>query len=386
MEETYHVTFSEYDEAISESTTEGDEINFNENRSFLNDEFLVIRNKVSQYSGNDDYFPYDLNPSDEHPKFTIANDHPIINEHDDSKSVKDLGIAEDQVSTIIEPVNNIKHSTTIISPSAAVFINPPVLHDRWSREKHIELVNILGEPQAWVTTRSRISNSEVASTHECLYVNFLSKIEPKKLIEALEEEGWIIAMQKELNQFERNKTWKNKMDEHGVVVKNKSRLFAQGYNQQEGIDYDETFAPVARLKAIRIFLAYAAYIGFMVFQMDVKSSFLNGKISEEVYVQQPPGFESSGFPNHVCKLDKALYGLKQASRAWYETLSKFLLQYKFVKDLLKKYDLADSASVKCLMLPPNNLGPNELGVSVSETLFNDMIGSLMYLTASRPDI
>ncbi|GJV77119.1 hypothetical protein Tco_1508703 [Tanacetum coccineum] len=201
----HHVTFSEYDEAISKSSTEGDEINFNENRSFFDDEFLVLRNKVSQYSGNDDYFPYELNPSDEHPKFTIANDHPVINEHDDSESVEDLGIAEDQVSTIIEPLNNIKHSTTIISPSAAVFINPPVPHDRWSREKHIELVNILGEPHAWVTTRSIISDYEVASTHECLYVNFLSKIEPKKPIEALEEEGWIIAMKEELNQFEKNK-------------------------------------------------------------------------------------------------------------------------------------------------------------------------------------
>ncbi|GJR50031.1 retrovirus-related pol polyprotein from transposon TNT 1-94 [Tanacetum coccineum] len=142
-------------------------------------------------------------------------------------------------------------------------------------------------------------------------------------------------MQEELNQFERNKVWtlvpkphgktiigtkwiwKNKMDENGIVIKNKARLVAQGYNQQEGIDYEETFAPVARLEAIRIFLAYAAYMGFMVYQMDVKSAFLNGKISEEVYVQQPPGFESSEFPNHVCKLDKALYGLKQAPRAWY---------------------------------------------------------------------
>ncbi|GJR36626.1 retrovirus-related pol polyprotein from transposon TNT 1-94 [Tanacetum coccineum] len=280
---------------------EGDEINFNENRSFLDDEFLVIRNKVSQFSGNDDYFPY------------VPTHDPL--------STNNISIPDtDQVSTIIELVNNIKHSTTIISPSAAVFINPPVPHDRWSREKHIELVNILGEPQAGVTTRSRISNSEAASTHECLYVNFLSKIEPKKLIKKLyKKRDGFIAMQEELNQFERNK--------------NKARLVAQGYNQQEGIDYDETFAPVARLEAIRIFLAYAAYTGFMVFQMDVKSAFLNGKILEEVYVQQPPGFESSEFPNHVCKLDKALYGLKQAPRAWYETLSKFLLQYKFVKDL-----------------------------------------------------
>ncbi|GKC11454.1 retrovirus-related pol polyprotein from transposon TNT 1-94, partial [Tanacetum coccineum] len=120
------------------------------------------------------------------------------------------------------------------------------------------------------------------------------------------------------------------MDEEGVVTKNKARMVAQGYNQQEGIDYEETFAPVARLEAIRIFLAYAAYMGFVVYQMDVKSEFLNGKILEEVYVQQPLRFESSEFPDHVCKLDKALYGLKQAPRAWYETLSTFLIQHKFV--------------------------------------------------------
>ncbi|GKF80801.1 retrovirus-related pol polyprotein from transposon TNT 1-94, partial [Tanacetum coccineum] len=151
-------------------------------------------------------------------------------------------------------------------------------------------------------------------------------IEPKKLIKALEEEGWIIAMQEKLNQFEKNKVWtlvpkphgktiigtkwiwKNKMDENGVVIKNKARLVAQGYNQQEGIDYEETFVPVARLEAIRIFLAYAAYMGFMVYHMDVNSAFLNGKISEEVYVRQPHGFESTEFSNHVCKLYKALYG------------------------------------------------------------------------------
>ncbi|GKA51325.1 retrovirus-related pol polyprotein from transposon TNT 1-94 [Tanacetum coccineum] len=147
-------------------------------------------------------------------------------------------------------------------------------------------------------------------------------------------------MQEELNQFERNKVWtlvpkpygktiigtkwiwKNKMDEHGVVTKNKAILVAQGYNQQKGIDYEETFAPVARLKAIRIFLAYAAFIRFTVYQMDVKSAFLNGKISEEVYVQQPPGFESSKFPNYVCKLDKTLYRQKQVPRAWYQANPK----------------------------------------------------------------
>ncbi|GKC79261.1 retrovirus-related pol polyprotein from transposon TNT 1-94 [Tanacetum coccineum] len=112
------------------------------------------------------------------------------------------------------------------------------------------------------------------------------------------------------------------MDENGVVTKNKARLVAHGYNQQEWIYYEETFASVARLKAIRIFLAYVAYMGFRVYQMDVKSAFLNGKISKELYVQKPPRFESSKFPNYVCKMDKALYGLKQAPIAWYQTNPK----------------------------------------------------------------
>ena len=98
----------------------------------------------------------------------------------------------------------------------------------------------------------------------------------------------------------------------------------KGYSQQEGIDYDETFAPVARLEAIRIFLVYAAHKKFKVFQMDVKSSFLNGKLEEEVYVEQPPGFVDLKNPDYVYRLDKALYGLKQAPRAWYETLAQFL--------------------------------------------------------------
>jgi len=111
-----------------------------------------------------------------------------------------------------------------------------------------------------------------------------------------------------------------------MVVRNKARLVAQGYSQQEGIDYEETFAPVARLEAIRIFLAFAASKGFKLYQMDVKSAFLNGFIEEEVYVKQPPGFESPKFPDRVFKLQKALYGLKQAPRAWYARLRAFLLK------------------------------------------------------------
>nr|GEV22080.1 retrovirus-related Pol polyprotein from transposon TNT 1-94 [Tanacetum cinerariifolium] len=114
-------------------------------------------------------------------------------------------------------------------------------------------------------------------------------------------------------------------------VRNKARLVTQGYRQEEEIDYDETFTLVARLESIRIYLAYFAYMGFVVYQMDVNSAFPNEKLSKEVYVQQPPGFESIEFPNYLCKLDKALYGMKQAPRAWYETLSKFFIQHKFVR-------------------------------------------------------
>ncbi|GJV88498.1 retrovirus-related pol polyprotein from transposon TNT 1-94 [Tanacetum coccineum] len=153
-------------------------------------------------------------------------------------------------------------------------------------------------------TRAMVKELSPASAHECLFVDFLSEEEPKKVSEALQHPGWVDVMQEELNQFARNKVW--------TLV---PAPYAQGYNQQEGIDYDETFAPVARLEAIRIFLAFATYMNFIVYQMDVKSAFLNGKLKEEVYVKQPPGFESSEFPNHVCKLDKALYGLKQAPRA-----------------------------------------------------------------------
>ncbi|GJT83912.1 hypothetical protein Tco_1058254 [Tanacetum coccineum] len=210
-------------EAISKSSTEWDEVNFNEIISFLDDEFIVPRSSVTQSSGNNDYFPYvpaydplftnnifipdPITPSDpitstdpitssepiiissKSPEFTTADDHPVLNEHDDSKLAEDLDIAEDHVSIIKDPISEAEPSTTKVSPSTEVFSNTPIPQDRCSRKKHIELVNILGEPQAEVTTRSRIRDSKAASAHECLYVNFLSEIEPKKLIEALEEEG-----------------------------------------------------------------------------------------------------------------------------------------------------------------------------------------------------
>ncbi|GKD99080.1 retrovirus-related pol polyprotein from transposon TNT 1-94 [Tanacetum coccineum] len=226
IKETYHVTFREDDEAITQSSIEGDEINFNENISFPDDEFLIPRSKVSLSSGKDDYFPYvptydllstnnitildpiistdtptpcDLNSPDESPEFTIGDDHPIHNEFNNIESSDNHEPAKVQDSVINEPISEAEPSPTNISPSAEVFINTHVPQERWSREKHIDLVNIICKPLVGVTTRSRYRDSEAASTHKCLYVNFLLEIEPKKLIEALEEEGWIIAMQEELN-------------------------------------------------------------------------------------------------------------------------------------------------------------------------------------------
>ena len=141
-----------------------------------------------------------------------------------------------------------------------------------------------------------------------MFVNFFSLIEPKKIDETLQDADWINAIQEELQQFERNKVWtlvskpsgksiigtrwvfRNKMDENEIVIRNKARLVAQGYRQEEGIDYDETFTPVARFEAIRLFLAFATHKNFKVYQMDVKSTFLNGELQEEVYVMQPSGF------------------------------------------------------------------------------------------------
>jgi hypothetical protein len=153
-------------------------------------------------------------------------------------------------------------------------------------------------------------------------------------------------MQEELNNFKRNEVWSlvprpkqnivgtkwvfcNKHDEYGVVTRNKARLVAKGYAQVVGLDFEETFAPIARLESIRILLAYVDHHSCKLFQLYVKSAFLNGPIKEEVYVEQPPGFEDDRYPNHVYKLSKALCGLKQAPRALYECLRDFLISNAF---------------------------------------------------------
>ncbi|GJT87426.1 putative ribonuclease H-like domain-containing protein [Tanacetum coccineum] len=178
--------------------------------------------------------------------------------------------------------------------------------------------------------------------------------EPKKISEALKDDCWVEAIQEELLQFRLQQVWilvdlphgakvigkkwvyRNKRDERGVVVRNKARLVAQGHRQEEGIDYDEVFAPVARIKAIRLFLAFASFMGFIVYQMDVKSAFLYGIIDEEVFVSQLPCFVDPAHPKKVYKVVKALYGLHQAPRAWYATLSTFLERHGYRRGTIDK--------------------------------------------------
>lgn len=258
--------------------------------------------------------------------------------------------------------------------------------------------------------------------------------------------------------------FKNKKDEDGVVVRNKARLVANGYKQQEGVDYGETFAPVARIEAIGIFLAYATHKSFTVYQMDVKTAFLNDILKEEAYMSQPEGFVDESKPYHVYIIDKALYGLKQAPKAWYDILSNFLVkvgfakgtidttlfikkqddiiliqiyvddiifgstnpQYcknfpalmvsrfemsmmgemnflfglqvkqistgifinhsKYIHDNLKKFKMENCSPMKTSMAPSSKLNSDPNGKEVDLKTYRGMIGSLLYLTASRPEI
>ncbi|GJV80548.1 retrovirus-related pol polyprotein from transposon TNT 1-94 [Tanacetum coccineum] len=319
--------------------------------------------------------------------------------------------------------------------------------------------------------------------NEVQFGEFYNANEPKNVNEALKDESWIIAMQEELNQFIANDVWelvpqpknmtiigtkwvyRNKLDENNVVSRNKARLVAKGYNQQKDIDYDGTYALVFRLESIRILLAYVCALDFKLFQMDVKSAFLNGFINEEVYVAQPPGFIDFEKPDHVYKLKKALYGLKQAPKAWYDRLKAFLIKHeykmgmvdktlftkkkssnliivqiyvndiifvstcqdmcdnfakimhdefemsmmgelnfflglhikhmedgiffnqsKYIKEMLKKFGLEDSKPIKTPMSSDSKLTKDEESESVDSTKYRGMIGSLLYLTTSKPDI
>ncbi|GJY28314.1 retrovirus-related pol polyprotein from transposon TNT 1-94 [Tanacetum coccineum] len=228
--------------------------------------------------------------------------------------------------------------------------------DKWTKNLPIE--QVIGDPSKQVMTRNLLqTDAEV-----CMYTLTVSTIEPKSIKEAMLDASYIESMQDELNQFKRLEVWelvecligrniiavkwirKNKTDAENMVIQNKSHLVAKGYGEEEGIDFEVSFALIVRIEAVRIFVAYAAHKNFPIYQMDVKTAFLNDPLKVEVFVRQPDGFVDPDFPKHVYHLKKDLYGLKQAPRAWYDKLSSFLIEHHLTK------------------------------------------GGLMYLTASRPDI
>ncbi|GJY69266.1 retrovirus-related pol polyprotein from transposon TNT 1-94, partial [Tanacetum coccineum] len=309
----------------------------------------------------------------------------------------------------------IESSTTALEPSNVQNFHQvqPSTHI-WTKDHPLD--QVIGDPSKPVMTRQRLhTDSEV-----CMYALTVSTIEPKNIKEAMADHSWIESMQDELNQFERLQVWelvprpegkniialkwlwKNKCDAENIVVRNKTRLVAKGYKQEEGIDFEESFAPVARLEAVQMFIAYVAHKNITIFQMDVKTAFLNGLLKEEVYVSQPKGFIDLEFPDHVYRMKKALYGLKQAPRAWYDKLSSFLIKHGFTKvhqsprgifisqsqyviELLKKHGLDECVSMSTPMVT-ERLDADLQGTPTDQTTYRHMIGGLMYLTASRPYI
>nr|GEZ13990.1 retrovirus-related Pol polyprotein from transposon TNT 1-94 [Tanacetum cinerariifolium] len=444
-------------------------------------------------------------------------------------------------------------SSQNVDPSNMHTFYQPYPHEfQWTKDHPLE--QVIGEPSRPVLTKNQLRSDG----NMCIYALTVSTIEPKNVKEAMTDPAWIESMQEELLQFKRMDVWvlvpipdnispltlkwifKNKHDEeqtvirnksrlvvrgyrqekgldfeesfapvarmeairiflayaphksftmfqmdvktafrHGslkedvyvcqpeeqTVIRNKSRLVVRGYRQEEGLDFEESFAPVARMEAIRIFLAYAAHKSFTVFQMDVKTAFLHGSLKEDVYVCQPEGFIDADHPSHVYKLKKALYGLKQAPRAWYDELSTFLLQNHFIKgtidptlfirrfnddvlvvqvyvddiifgsthprytqlfsdlmksrfemsmmgemtfflglqvnqspcgifinqskyvlEILKKYGMESCDPVGTPMEIKDKLDLDQNGTLVDATKYRSMIGALMYLTSSKPDI
>nr|GEX70488.1 hypothetical protein [Tanacetum cinerariifolium] len=276
------------------------------------------------------------------------------------------------------------------------------------------LDNIIDQIARPVSTRLQLHEQALFYYYDA----FLASVEPKTYKDALTQSYWIEAMQEELNEFERLEVWelvprpdkamvitlkwiyKVKLDELGGILKNKARLVARGYRQEEGIYFKESFAPVARLEAIRIFHVYVAHKNMVIYQMDVKTAFLNGNLQEEVYVSQPDRFVDPDNPNHVYKLKEVLYGMKQASRAWYDMLSSFLISQDFSKgsvdptlfihrndnDLLLIYSFESCDLVDTPMVEKSKMDEDKEGKAVDPSHYRGMIGTLLYLTASRPDL
>jgi hypothetical protein len=243
---------------------------------------------------------------------TSTSSHPILEEVHQPQELPT--IVEDEPEVVVNEVSLEQEDDDEGQIQRQPLVPHPRVHHTIQRDHPVD--NILGSIKRGVTTRSCLAIF-------CEFYLFVSSLEPLKVEEALSDPDWIIAMQEELNNFTQNEVWslverskqnvigtkwvfRNKQDEHGVVIRNKARLVAQGFTPVEVLDFGETFAPVARLESIIILIAYPTNHDFKLYQMNVKSAFLNGPLQELVYVEQPPGFEDPRKPNHVFLLHKAL--------------------------------------------------------------------------------
>ncbi|GJX30831.1 ribonuclease H-like domain-containing protein [Tanacetum coccineum] len=304
---------------------------------------LSTANTPPQSTGNTPTDSDDDVPKDGVFSTNSFDDENTDNEEDGAPDYNNMDHTIDVSSTPTHRIHKIHPQSQIIGKSTAGVLTRRKLKESTS-DQHQALLS-------FIYKQNRTNHKDQQT---CLFACFLSQEEPKKVSQALSDESWVEAMQEELLQFKLQEVWvlcdlpegkrvigtkwvfRNKRDERGTIIKNKARLVAQGYRQEEGVDYDEVFAPVARIEAIRLFLAFASFMGFIVYQMDVKSAFLYGNITEEVYVKQPPGFEDPAHPNKVYRVVKALYGLHQAPRAWYERLSTFLLKHGYRRGAIDK--------------------------------------------------
>ncbi|GJR18776.1 putative ribonuclease H-like domain-containing protein [Tanacetum coccineum] len=343
-------------------------------------------------------------PSTEEPRINQEKDDYInstnnINVASDGNNTNNVNAVSLTVNAAITEVNFVDPKTSIELPN---YPNMPELEDivYSDDDKDVGVEADMNNLDAFMLV-SPIPTTRIHKDHpiEQIIKHLNSAQQTTRMIKNLKEHGLFSSVQQRTNhkdfqnclfacflsQEEHKKNpRRNKKDERGIVIKNKARLVAQGYTQEEGIDYDEVFVPVARIEAIRLFLAYASFKDFVVYQKDVKSAFLYGKIEEEVYVCQSPGFEDPDFLDRVYKVEIALYGLHQAPRAWYETLSTYLLENVFQRGKIDKTLFIKRDQGELTFFLGLQVKQKEDGIFISKD--KSMIVSLMYLTSSWPDI
>nr|GEW54770.1 putative ribonuclease H-like domain-containing protein [Tanacetum cinerariifolium] len=367
---------------------------------------------------------------------TTPETQPHVIPHDVEEDNHDIEVAYND-PLFGMPIPEVASDQSSSTDSIHTFVHPghqiSQHNSKWTKDHPLE--NRIGQLARPVSTRLQLHEQDLF----CYYDAFLTSVEPKTYKDALTQSCWIEAMQEKLNKFKHLEVWepvprpdkvmvitlkwiyKVKLDELGGILKNKAHLVARGYRQEEGIDFKESFSSVSRLEAIRIFLAYATHKNMVVYQMDVKTAFLNGNLWEEVYVIQPDGFVDPVNHNHVYKLKKALYGLKQAPRTWYNMLSSFLIsqdfskgsvdptlfilrngndlllisqsprgffinQSKYAFESLKKYGFESCDPVDTPMVEKYKLDEDKERKAIDPSHYRGMIGTLLYLTASRPDL